>query len=460
MTKKNFRKPKTTPIKKTGEKDITKNLVVQEINMISVDRSPKDIANWRDALINAENVFYPNRTRLYDLYKDVELDGHLSGIIQKRIDAVLNKNIWYQDASGKRVEEMDALIESTVFRNLVKLIMESILWGVSGVEFVPGKKVEFKPIERKHIRPDTQQILINQSDYEGIPYAGNPFIWVVGEPKDLGLYLKCSFYALIKKGGFSDWAQYVEIFGQPVRIIYYDAFDDKTRIQLKQVLDESGSSLALMIPNQAKFELMDGKTSNGDGQLQERLKNSCNDELSIIILGNVETTSSSHGGSNAKAQEQGKQQLEITKSDLAFVRNTLNCDKFIAILDSYGYKVAGGKFAVEEEFDYRELSQRVVIDTQVATQVPIADDYWYDTYGIPKPDNYDELKKKFDLQKAAATKAISAGQQEQEKVSKADEDPEAISLNPPLGGSGGGRSLSQWHKFRAALADFFDPALH
>ena len=39
------------------------------------------------------------------------------------------------------------------------------------------------------------------------------------------------------------------------------------RIQddLRRTLDESGSSLVMMIPKQADFEMLDGKTSNGDG---------------------------------------------------------------------------------------------------------------------------------------------------------------------------------------------------
>ena len=35
---------------------------------------------------------------------------------------------------------------------------------------------------------------------------------------------------------------------------------------------------------------------------------------------------------------------------------------------------------------------KIEIDTIVSTKVPVGDDYWYTTYGIPKPDNYDELK--------------------------------------------------------------------
>ena len=86
------------------------------------------------------------------------------------------------------------------------------------------------------------------------------------------MILACSMYAIYKRGGFGDFAQYVEIFGQPVRIMKYDAYDTKTKQELKTLLTDSGSSLAMMIPKQAEFEMLDGKTSNGDGKLQIGLK--------------------------------------------------------------------------------------------------------------------------------------------------------------------------------------------
>lgn len=65
--------------------------------------------------------------------------------------------------------------------------------------------------------------------------------------------------------------QYVEIFGQPVRIMYYDVYDTSTKQELK-ILTESGNSLAIMLPKQAEFEMKDGKTSNANGDLQKHLK--------------------------------------------------------------------------------------------------------------------------------------------------------------------------------------------
>lgn len=424
----------------------TESLVVNQFNLQSVDRTPKTVESWRLAHRAAEQIQYPNRSRYYDLLKDVELDGYLTGTWGKRVDTVLNKVITFE-RDNKKVDELDDLIGSNEFREMKKLLMQNISHGLCGMQFIRGEKFDFVEIPIKHIRPETKQFIINQTDQTGIPYEDMNDVWVIGKPYDLGIFLKCSFYALIKKGNFSDWAQYVEIFGQPVRIVKYDAYDNKTKTQLEQVLEESGSSLTLMIPKQAEFEIMDGKTSNGDGQLQERLKTACNEEMGLIILGNTETSSSSgQGGSLAKAKEHGEQQDEITKSDLAYLLNMLNSDKFMDILRSYGYPVDGGRFTAEKEIDLNKLKTRSEIDIKLRESgLPISDDYFYETYNIPKPDDYDAIK---------AEK--SADQEEAPEGEKPKPKPAAKKVTKPLPDQSD-KAEGLINFLRQKIADFFDP---
>jgi hypothetical protein len=423
--------------------------IINDLTIVAPDRNSKDIQNLKSSVVSAESIYFPNRTLLYDLYHDVlSMDGFLRGIIEKRINTVLNKKLKFLDASGKEDKDLTKLISSNEGRDLITQILESKLWGISGVEFTVGDTFKFEPIPRKHIKPEKGLITKSQwgvSEENGFKYEDMPFVWVMGKKTDLGLLLACSMYAVYKRGNFGDWAQYVEIFGQPVRIIYYDAYDTKTKTELKDLLDNSGSSLALMIPKQAQFEMLDGKTSNGDGKLQDSFKNACNDEMAICILGNTETTSSSKSSGYAQSKEHGEQQDEITASDLIFVENMLNSVHFINILKSYGYKVEGGAFAYELDLNLANLKLRMEIDTFVSTKVPIGDEYWYHTYGIPKPDNYDELKKRM-------TESVEKGNVEEVKK----EDPKKQDHNT--------KKLTDSKKQNLLdlvfknLADFFDQA--
>lgn len=403
-------------------KSKTNKPIIQELTLVSPDRNRKDVGKLKVALERAESIYTPSRTQLYDLYHDVAtIDGHLSGIIGKRIDAVTNKHIVFTK-NKKKIDELDELIQSEKFNKLVENILLQKIWGVSGFEFIVGEDFDFNIIPRKHIRIEKNCIVKSQYDIEGISIENLPMVWTIGDKYDFGKLLQCSLYALYKRSGFGDFAQYVEIFGQPVRIIYYDAYDTKTKEELRKTLNESGSSLAMMIPKQAQFQMLDGKTSNGNGELQEKLIKACNDEMSIAILGNTETTASSSSSGYAQSKEHGKQQLEITKSDLRFVQNMLNSKKFLWILQSFGFPVDGGKFEFEKELDLSVLKQRLEIDDKVSSKVPVSDDYWYETYGIPKPDNYDELKAQQEEQKAAIVEQKQGKQQSNAKTDTDDDD--------------------------------------
>ena len=388
-------------VKKGVNKEVAKPqapLIIHDLTVIAPNRQAKDILSLKESVILAESVYFPNRVKLYDLYHDVySMDGHLRGIVQKRIDNVLNKTLRFIGKDGKINDCITKVIQSQHGRDLISKIIESRIWGISGVEFIVGDQLCFNEIPRKHIKPEKG--LITKSQYGVTPennfeYEKMPFVWVIGEKKDLGLLLACAMYAIYKRGTFGDYAQFVEIFGMPVRIFKYDAYDTQTKNELKRTANESGSALAMMIPKQADFEMLDGKTANGDGKLQLGLIEACNHEMDIAILGNTETTSSSKSSGYAQSKEHGHQQDEITKSDLSFVANMLNSDKFLAILKSYGFQVDGGTFQFELELDVDKLKIRMEIDTFVSTKIPIGDEYWYDTYGITKPDNYDELKAK------------------------------------------------------------------
>ncbi|MDR0560772.1 MAG: hypothetical protein LBG92_11440 [Prevotellaceae bacterium] len=226
-------------------------VVVQDMTLVSPNRNTADIGKLKSAIERAESITLPKRAALYDIYNHITtIDGHLSGLIEKRVAAILNKSLNYYDKKGKKIDALDALIESEKFNDLQKLIIESKLWGISGVEFIVGKEFNFEPIPRKHIIPEKNIITMSQYSNEGINIDALPYVWTIGNKKDLGKLLTCSMYSLYKMNGFGDFAQFVEIFGQPVRIIYYDAYDTKTKTELSNLLQKSGSSLCMMVPKQ------------------------------------------------------------------------------------------------------------------------------------------------------------------------------------------------------------------
>lgn len=431
----------------------TDNIVINNMPVVlrPIDRTRKDIGDWWTALKIAEQPSNANRVRLYDIYHTIDIDGHLSGIIEKRIASIINKEIYFK-RDGKKVEELELLTNSSEFRRMLKELMLQKFWGVTGLEFIPGKDFTFNVIPRKHIKPESCIITKEQYDLSGISYENIWNVWVVGQRDDFGLLLKCAPYVLWKKATMGDWAQFIEIFGQPVIITKYDGYNEKTRAELAAMMEIAGGSLRIMMPKDAEFEMLDGKNTNGNGDVQNQFRKACNEELSVIILGATETTGSSDGGGSAKSKEHAKQQKEIAKADMIDMKNLLNEPQFINILKSYGLPVEGGSFAFEQEADIYEMQAKLSIVTQVAKMAPVSDDYLYELSAIPKPDNYDVLKEEMKNKKPAPVLQPPVDESTEQKDDNAehqtgDGTPTPSKVKAALKG------LSLWQKLNAVFSE-------
>jgi hypothetical protein len=431
-------------VKKEKAKETIK-ITMQELVLQSVDRSRADLKKWWYSLQNAEQVTNPNRSRLYDLAERAIIDAHLSGVMEKRITSVLNKNLHYE-IKGKRVDEMDEVINLAKFRLMMRRLWEKKAWGLTGLEFIPGKELDFTLIPRKHIKPEAKIISIEQNGWEGFEYEGMWNILIVEDVERFGLLNKSIPLVLLKTGSLSDLAQYIEIYGQPIRKGTYPGDDPDAKATLKQALKEAGASYSIVLPEGTTVEIIGDHVTNGTGQVHQVLFDQINNELSILWLGNVETTSNNNGGSNAKAVEQGKQQDEIIRSDLKDMADMLSTDALKLILKSYGYPCSpgdGGRFIYEAEIDLKELSAKKDVWLAVSGKVPIGDDDWYNTFDIPKPKDYEKLKAAMEEEKMMKLQPPAPGQPAPAKEKKKKEPKPLADLNG-------------WEKFMLKMSDFFD----
>ena len=114
----------------------------------NIQRIRQDIDRWRQGVKQAESVQFPNRFLLYQTYKDIVLDAHLSGAIQQRTLNVLGQKYAVYDSNGDVNEEKTKLLNAQWFKKFLQYAYESKFYGYSLIQF--GDLIDDK-IGRAHV---------------------------------------------------------------------------------------------------------------------------------------------------------------------------------------------------------------------------------------------------------------------------------------------------------------------
>lgn len=384
--------------------------VNQRIKTGGFRMSSQDIRTWKRAIDSARHATNPRRKLLYDLYENILIDGHLKAVKKKREIAITNKEIHFYKLDGSIDEYVQSeVIDSPWFYNMLKHMMGAISFGHSLIELETEGGIITKStlLPRENVVPEKGFLMFDPKNPEsGIYYRDEPsfkdYLIEVGEPNDYGLLMTVAQYVIYKRGGFGDWAQFAEIFGQPFRVGKYNLHDNDVRNKLEQSLEEMGASPYAVIPDGAEIEF---HANNGTGKSEtfENLIRICKEEISLTYLGNTMTTE--NGSSKSQSETHKEVEEELNAADIIEIQNILNWE-IIEKLRKIGYKIPPGKFKINTEKEL-PLEERILIDVKVSEKVFIPDSYWYETYGIPKPTAQDiaDMKKKLAKDAEAASKA-------------------------------------------------------
>lgn len=355
---------------------------VFNVQLSNVDRTYKGIDEWRNALKSAESIVNPRRKRLYDLYREIVLDPHLSAVMEKRRLNVSNTPVVFFDKSGKENEAVNRIMQMPFFTRMIEDIIDTRFWGHTLMYFnhLTPDYVDYQIIPREHVVPERGIVVKQVYDDTGIPYHKPPYSRYtipVGQPKDLGLMLKAAPFVIYKKGDIADWSIYAQVFGTPFRKMTYDGHDIETKNKLEEIAQNTGTAQYMVIPKQADLELIESNGKSGSSDLYKALAEFCDKQNSKLILGNTMTTDAE--GGNYKGEVHQEVEWKFTQADKRLALNVLNT-QFTKILDNFGIPTEGGYFAFDEPDlltldDYLKLSK----------EIPFDEDFFYEKYNIPKP---------------------------------------------------------------------------
>jgi phage gp29-like protein len=168
------------------------------------------------------------------------------------------------------------------------------------------------------------------------------------------------------------------------------------------------------------------ESAAGSNTVYKDLKDSCNAEISKVFLGNTMTTEQGENGARSLGDVHLEVEEQKYKADARFVLSVLNT-QFRSILKRFGFDITGWEIWFETPgTDWEYVQKKYNVINGIADRVPVSDDFWYEEFDIPRPDNYEELKEEMlaaksinpltQLQNPLADEAPSEQKTEQKKA--------------------------------------------
>lgn len=324
----------------------------------ALSRTRSDLASWKQALRQADNVDEPRQTRLMTLFDDIMIDGHLSSQIILRSSAIESAPFALYRGT-ERADDDTELIETTFISELVGHVFQSILFGHSLCEIELKDGVySTKLIPRTNVVPRHGELLLSDNakpiNYREVREYGS---WIIefGKPNDYGLLNKAVPYALFKRFSMSCWSELCEIYGIPPRYIKTDTLDSAAMDRAESMLRDMGTAAWFIIDTNEDFQFATGADTNGD--VYKNLISLCNNEMSLLISGAV-IGQDTVNGSNSKEKTSLELLERINASDKRMIERAFK-DIITPALERIGYLPAGLTFKYEKEEDLTRLFEMV-----------------------------------------------------------------------------------------------------
>lgn len=360
------------------------NKVLDTIIRANNRKAKRDIQQWRSALNSAENVEEPKRLRIYNIYDEILLDAHLTSEIEKRKNALIGASFELYDADGNPMAEETEMLRKSWFVKFLIYAFESKLWGHSLLEVkeltAEGRIADIELIPRRHVVPEFQEILKQQTDDRGFNYRNDEslyrWLFEIGDREDLGILNKCVPHVLYKRFAQGAWSEFCEIFGMPVRYAKTNSKDPESLNRLENMLISMATASYAVIDVEEELEFIE--TMKSDGEVYNGLVKLSAQEISKIINGAVIGENSSEG-SRSKEEVGLMISEKIWNGDKSWMEAYIN-ETLLPKLVNFGYPFEGLHFEFSREKDLK--SEWDIVDG-ILNHYDVDPDYITETFGIP-----------------------------------------------------------------------------
>lgn len=369
--------------------------IFTDLYVVNAPYRSQDIARWKRALDAARNKYNPRRDSLQDLYKDIALDTQIITVINKRTIGVTNKRWKYVLPDGTEDTQIASMvINKGWFRDILKEHQNALFFGPSVMEFIleGGEIKQVETLPREHVVPEMGVVLKQTGDSVGYSYVNDPTIipytMPIGQAKDLGMLLSMAVWVIYKRGGMNALNKFCEVYGLPMRVGYYNGYDDKQRQKMASAFENQGANSYLVLPDGSKVEFIQPQGSQSGDAFKLNM-DICDAQISKAALGGTMTTDNGSSKSQGEVHERGED--DIILSDIPNIEVLLN-EVLVEKLKGFGYPLKeGGRFVCDltQELNLAALGDFLSKTVPLGLKVPMS--YIYKKGGIPAPKDGEEV---------------------------------------------------------------------
>ena len=335
---------------------------ISKITPRTLLRVRQDIAKWKMALQQADNVLYPRRVRLQYLYKDVLLDALLTSQLGNRSMITISAPFTLKKDDEIDEDSTNMIRSLPWWGELISYIIDSQYFGTTLVEFISDGNGMLRPVllPRQNIVPVAGQLLLDETDTSGIDFrnAREYGTWLLefGMPEEYGLLNKVIPHVLFKRFAQSCWSELCEIYGIPPRVMKTNTQDGAMLSRAEQMMRDMGAASWFIIDESEEFDFAKGADTNGD--VYSNLIRLCNSEISLLISGAV-IGQDTKNGNESKEKVSVEQLMRRAEADKRLVEGYMNTVVLPALF-RIGMLPEGLIFSYDPQEDTQELYTRTL----------------------------------------------------------------------------------------------------
>lgn len=341
----------------------------------------KELTDWQHARYARYNADIPRTWYLQEVFDDVMLDGHLTGITENRTLRTTNKDYIFS-IDGKKNDKLTELIKDKEwFEFLLGEAHKSIYYEYSLFwikDFVKGEIKEIDLLPRGLVVPEHNVLLYDLSATSGIDFSQIKDVLIYAKfYPSMGLLEKAAPYTILKRHSWGSWDEFEELFGVPIRIAKIASQSETVKNEVAGWLEEMGSAPYGVFPIGTEIDIKENSKGDAFNVFYKKIE-ALDKELSKLVLHQTMTTE--NGSSQAQGNVHESTLKEVVYADEKRMLSFLN-GRLVPAMRLLGYNIPeNAKITVEQT---KEPTQQIEIDGEfMRNGYVLKQQYIEEVYGI------------------------------------------------------------------------------